>query len=288
MESLALQYVFLDGLSLRGVRVLLALLGFVLALLVVRSSRRLRRAPYALRLGTAFFGYVALQFIWLAGDRALLGGMLWLLMLADVLGALALGFASGAWARARAIDGFESPRWAILGAVPLANLMLLFKRPWDAERRWTVRGPIYSLVALFLFLLGGAVTNVIETRKEMAGMTAGPDADKVVAALIAGLGLAPALVGLAAQVPVPMRGDPQTQLVRVTAQGETLTYSYAVDTDVLAIPDAVVRGVVRHNCTYAPTLPVLRAGGALAHVYHNIAGKEIGRVTVRMSSCTGA
>lgn len=291
MESLAARLLSRGEGELMVFGLVMMLAGFLVALAFRRGGTlSMRRVPYFIWTSAVFGLLSSLPLAWLLTFEALDRGVLWLLAALVFGGVFGGGMAYGVLGHARSMNAYGDGRKAWMAIVPLANLVLLFKRPLDWSKGSWRRSALDTLgvvFGVFLFMLGSAIGKVAE--QENMDLVRRAEADPAmqqasVDMMLRGQGLEATLRQMAAEVesrPV----DEMTTLLRVEGDGTTLRYVYEVATDLAELPASVRTELVEQNCAYDALHALIEAGATVEHVYRASNGSEVGRVSVTRMLC---
>lgn len=277
--------------ELVAVALLMIVVGFIFALLFRRGGTfSMRRVPYFIWTSAVFGLVSALPLAWLLTIEAATIGVLWMLVALVFGGVFGGGVAYGALGHARSVDAYGDGRNAWMALVPIANLVLLFRRPLDwKEGSWgrlglNILGVVFGL---FLMVLGSGIGEVAEHETEAMARRAETDPAMQRAGIdvmLRSQGLETTLRLMAAEV-ASQRVDETTTLLRVEGSGTTLRYVYEVSTDAAELPASMRTGLIEQNCAYEAFRPLIEAGATLEHVYQRRNGSEMGRVAVSRQLC---
>ncbi|QNT69003.1 hypothetical protein [Defluviicoccus vanus] len=130
-------------------------LGGTVAALVWTEVGRLQRAPYFALSALLLLASAVVESVQLAQPQMAAAGLLWAILLIDMLRLLVFGFLYGVVAMARSQDAYGTRGYAVLAFAPVANLILLFRPSKDdaaAGGAWAValrgrRGVVCGLLA---------------------------------------------------------------------------------------------------------------------------------------------
>ena len=295
LNALAFRYAqFVEGAWYWPYPVLLA--GFLLGLLWPSPPLRLRRGPHWAIYLLLLLAYNLLQFLWLGSNEMIRGGYLWAGAAVDIISGLVFGGLGGFLAKARSRDAFGPAGWAILGAVPLLNLVLLAAPSRTGE---AAQGPVlfsglqmptlaWVVTVFAISATSRALTGILET--ELDHMAANPPADDAytlaVEAMIIEANGIEAYLDLALQgLEVPTQVDSDLWLIAARRQGAALHFTYAMaveegDTLSKAFRDETTRIA----CDALGR--ALQAGAAVEYHYLRLADKtEFDVISVRAPDC---
>jgi hypothetical protein len=264
--------------------------GFGLALIIWRhSTHLLRRTPYFLINCLISLAGSVLSWVWVLTDGALVNGIFWLPVAIITLGIFAMGFAYGAAAHRRALDGYGKSQAAWMALVPILNFVLLFKPSIDENSTAKSINPTVGVVVgIALLAIGQGIQKAAENQQVLLISQVAADPTAVGAArkeLINGIGLEAALAMIAADTATGAI-DEVTTLVRTDSTATALRYLYQVTGDVTALPDGFQETVANSVCTDPEALPVIEAEGSFEFHYVGVSGAVLGSVIVSGSDCT--
>jgi hypothetical protein len=295
-ERWAYQFALLGSGTRAAIGIALMLLGFSIgAFLARKSTRQLRRIPYAFAIAVATLAYSLTNFLWLMDVDAMQADKFWLLVAVALLILMAIAAAYGvaAVARSKSIDGGAGA--AVFAVVPLLNLYLVFKAPQDAgtprhpAARWLIN--IVSIVAIFLiFGLSKGLEHVYdEAAKRHESQYANDPAlqAKAMQLITSGSDLAETLRVMAASGAegLPIRLDEITQLTAIRVEGTTLIRTYSVADDRAQMTDRFRAVILRSLCGDASARQLLEAGATYEETYVRTNGEVIGIRHVRAADC---
>ncbi len=299
MEQLAYSYILLPEWGMKALSYGLICLGGVIALLTRAPSFRMLRGPYFTGIALCTLAISLTQFWWLGGGAMMQAGTLWLLMLGDIVASLAGGYVFATLAQARSLDAYGDAGKAFLAFIPFANLWLLF----TPSKHLQPDGPIQPDNGAWAGLVGapGAVLGIVLMLLNAAAIRSVSSSVEALAAsdprVANGLtrhmaqsdaGLEELLRLSAQQVTVPARVDEITTLNRVDVQGTTISYHYAIASDIAELPANFSDGIFQSNCKNEAIIPILTGGGTLEYVYTNSTGVEVARYRNDQASCETA
>lgn len=270
--------------------------GFLLGLLWPSGPLRIRRGPHWAIYLLLLLAYNLLQFQWLGSNEMIRGGYLWAGAAVDIASGLLCGGLGGFLAKARSRDAFGHAGWAILGGVPLLNLVLLASpsRTGDASQ-----GPVlfaglqlptlaWVVTVFAISATSRALTGILET--ELEYMAANPPSDDayslaVEIMMIEANGLE-AYLDIALQgVEVPKQLDSDLWLIDAQRDGVALHFTYAMaaeEGDTLSKPFR--DETTRIACDALGR--ALQAGAAVEYHYLRLADKtEFDVISVRAPDC---
>ena len=184
LEEIALSVLNQSEGELMLLGLVLTVAGFLVGLLGRRGAAlSLRRVPYFIWLAAVFGLISALPLAWLLTFEAAKNGVLWMLVLLVFGGIFAGGVAYGILGHAESVNAYGDGSGAWMAIVPIANLVLLFKRPLDwTKGSWgkfafNVAGIVFGLFLMGLGAGLGKVAEQIESdgaaRGERSGDAAG-------------------------------------------------------------------------------------------------------------------
>lgn len=292
LEDIAIQYVVENETNLGLATNATIFAGAIGAAIFHRSSAELQRAPYFAKMGALFLIFAASRLIWLGLFPAMIGGFLWVLVLADAVVCFGHGYAVVVIAKARSRDAFGHARMAFLAFVPIANLYLHFtpsKNDVSANRAPTNRlmtGDLGVLTGTVLVVASVALGAFVRSETNRAAAEAVNDPvmrRAYIDMMVRGQGLEVTLLRMAAEVQ-SQRVDDTTELVRALGDGATLRYIYEVSINMQGLPVSLQTGLAQHDCSHGGLRPLLDAGATIEHVYRRD-GSEIGTVTVARDVC---
>lgn len=130
MEAFVYFLMFGEGHDFRAFDI--ALLGFWLSVILTsvfwKENKRIVGSTFALYSGfllfAGFLGGLSTFTFWFAVEN----NILWVLLLIQILIAALLGAIYTITAKQRSLDAFETPRYAFVAFVPIANFYLMFKK----------------------------------------------------------------------------------------------------------------------------------------------------------------
>jgi hypothetical protein len=292
LERVALDILSLDETTLEvGVYAILVL-AFVAALISQqRSPDQLERAPYFALTMLLVLIASGLQFIWLLTLEALTSGVLWLLVLATIASLSVLGWLFGKLAAARSRSAFGSQRFAFLGLIPLANLVLVFYPPkeWDA--------PQGRLASAFLGLPGVVVGLILLLCVSVADRVAAGALERFVAdvesdpsatrARLEAVGVEEALRIAAEQSQslLPAVVDEVTTLIEIEASGSTLRRTYVMTVESLVWTEEMSVQIGRFLCDEEGLRAFLDHGATIEERYLSRSRRPLKTESVTAASC---
>ncbi len=276
MEDLAFKLLDLGESQIDLLAIGAALAGFLAALVFDRSKRDLLRSEYFFAGATLLFLANLTQFVWLATIPAMARGILWVVIVIGLGCLVVFGYFLGSISRARSRNAWGHPGYAFLGIIPIANLVLLFRRPAQKVSSSSRSSQIGTNVVLgiVLLVLSTGADRVLERL-----MTRAMDFDPIEAsaALTARI--------LARSTETPQKIDDFLTLEKVEVAGKTLSYQYSVDTDLDSLPDSFIAETRQDECPNPAYAPILQDGGAVEYIYHRLDGGLIGTVRFDAAGC---
>lgn len=294
LERIAEHYIYLSQDELRGLGFLFFIVGGILSRIAGKADVKLKRTPYFAYSCLIFLLLSAAQLIWVQSVPAITGGYLWLLMTIDIGASVVGGFFYGKVAMARSLDAYGGRGMAVLGFIPLLNLLLLFKPSQHANLgipASTIRvltgnwGVLIGTLALFA---GSAIPGSVSSLNERIALRARSNPSAVKAAIslmIRSKGLAGALHTLSTEVRTPVKIDSVTTLSRIEVSGTEFRRIYIVSVPNPEISSSFRTEVVDKICSYAPYSPLLAAGATVHEVYTKADGSTLLSVLVTKDTC---
>lgn len=262
-----------------------------------KSRSELQRAPYFFFMIAISFGATLAESIWLLYVPAILGGYVWALLAAGLSVAMLSGYLYGRAAMARSRDAYGHSRNAVLAFIPLANLVLLFKRSrtdLSAERVATIRpitGGLGVFVSLLLLLFSSTVLALLkhEVGKRVEQMASDPATEQAALEFsIKAHGIDATLKEIAGQARTPITIDAETRLERIQAAGPLLRRTFTITLDGFALTDGVRSVINQEICSSQLFATLMSYGASVREEYAREDGSEIGSQTVTWSICVAA
>jgi hypothetical protein len=222
------------------------------------------------------------------------GGYLWTLMAVDVVMSIVVGFFFGQIAMARSRDAYGHGRLAALAFIPIANLWLLLtpsKNAVSANRAPTIpllTGGVGVLSGFVVLITAFALTAFIEQeidRQIERALTDPASQQMSIEFMIRSEGLDATLRALTADPQTPITIDEVTTLTLIETDGTQLRRTFVVDLVTFSIADVFRASIENEICTYAPFIPLLRAGANIREVYVKPDGALIGEHMVTRDVC---
>lgn len=273
---------------------LLILLGACLATVLDRSTLEMERAPYfalaALILILSNFS----RGIWFAAHGAIVGGYLSLIVAADVVRLIAIGYMFGAIAMARSRNAYGHSGRAFLAFIPVANLWLLFTPPrneaQDKARSFRLlSGEVGVIVGIVLWLVAFGTGNLMARGVERFIATISEDPQVARVQLVQTIrikGIRAAIKQSVDSVKTPVDVDDLVTLTKIAADDVTVRYTYGIkDADAEFDIEDLQRLTAEHNCGDSLSRVLLDAGARLQHIYLHKDGSEIANFSVAQSAC---
>lgn len=298
LEELAYRYLSLGDLRHVVISLATTFAAFLLAMLAFRRARfELRRASHFLLSGLLALFSMMLGLLQLQEIEALLDERFWTLVFLNHLGLLVLGFLYGTLATARARNAFGRVGPALLGVIPVLNLVLYLKAPRDADphaRRNGYRVALNSLaiiagILLFAvsFLGDAAMSKRLEEKyiERDADLAAFFDRHPIAARLLSAATPVEELLEIAARnVPLPLAVDETTDLVAVTPKGATLHRVFRTR-DPFVMDDQARAEIEHFLCEDAGLQDFLLRGVTFKETYEAADGTLIGTHLVTLAQC---
>ncbi len=271
--------------------ILLIVSGFVFGLVLRRGATlSMPRVPYFVWTALVYGLISAMTIAWLLTFVAVQNGVLWLLVL-FIYGAIFVsGMAYAILGHARSVSAYGSGRNAWMAIIPLANLVLYFKRPIDwseGNSGSTLKSVLGIILGLFIVIVGAGIGRIAEDMiATMASDTGYDDAtySATIDMLIQSQGLGATLTQMAADF-IPQRVDEVTMLTRVEADGETLRYLYDVSSEVGKFDETDIETLRSRICEFTEIRPIILAGATVEHVYRLPDGSVAGTVVATRELC---
>lgn len=292
MEQLAYSYILQPETAMTRIDFWIAVAGCITATLIHTPGGKLRSGPYLAAISLCVVAMVLIQHFWPAIGSMMAAGRLWVLVLGHWSVSFVGGYLIGCLAQRRSIDAFGHGGKAYLAFVPLANIWLLLKKsqqPSIAEDGSLARlaGWTVGVLGMVLLLVSLPPQRALGSQIESAAA----DNPSAAAALFNHMaqtkdGVKAALHMTFHQIRVPVKVDQHTVLDSVAIEGTTLTYHYALDSDISAAPASLSEGILAIVCRDATMKPILAGGGTLEYSYANSAKVEIRRFRIDQASCS--
>ncbi len=269
----------------------IAVAGFIVGYQIRKDSTlSMRRMPYLIWYGIIYCALSATAFAWLGMFAAIESGTLAILLLFICAGIFAAGLGLAVIGHARSTNAIGNGKDAWMAIVPIANLILFFKRPLNYAEDQKSITPLNILGVIFgIFLLMVAQglekvsTSMIEDMAEE--VETNPDTLAMSAeAMLESQGLEATLTQMASE----MEGQPIdeiTTLIKVQAAGTTLQYIYEITADWEQLPPKMRTTNPESNCNNAGIRPILKAGASIEHIYKRSDGGTIGIIIVTPEDC---
>ena len=297
LEDLALGFVNLGELATRAINIGVALAGFAAGLAWGwKRPETLTRAPYFALCAALFPVLKLLDCGWLLSIPALSAGVLSLLVAANLAGIAALGGLYGGLATARARDAFATPRYALLAAIPVVNLMLFLAPSRQPPRAGRLPAALERAAPLLtggngvatgvVLLLTGIVIAeaILAPAQQRAASDPATQRDQI-AALLGARGLEGTLQIMAAGVRLPVRVDAVTTFAAIAANGNRLSRTYVVDLPAFALSEAHKASIEQALCTSPPLSRLLADGATIEERYVAPGGALWGSHVVTQAQC---
>lgn len=289
LEQFAISFINLGQEVQSGLIVFFVLVGALVAGFSSNSQNRMKRGAYFLNNSFIVLGLTLSGIIWLASTPALIGGYLWIIVLASVVMSMVAGYFFGLIAMARSRDAYGSNGYAILAFIPIANLWLLFtgSKAVDTavEQKAGFSGGVASvLVGLFLLALSGAASEMIE--QSALDYAADPQNEaSSIEAMVHTMGLGGTLQLVAREVRPPLYVDEITTLARIEAYDRELSRTYLISDENISLSENFRARITASICGYQAFLPLLEAGAIIRDQYLTTSGRDLGMVSTSMSDC---
>lgn len=294
LEDAAIRFIGLGDTAFRIAWFAFTILGAAAAFRFDKSTAELQRAPYFVRMVGITLLYTVLTAIWLWIVPAILGGYVWVLLMTDLLATILAGYTCCKVAMARSRDGYGHSRNAVLAFIPVANLILLFRKSraeFSYER--IPAGPLTSgafgvIVGLVMIVFTTGLSrqwaNEIERRVER--MARDPTSETAMVEYAVKLhGLDAFLSQIAGQAQPPLKIDAVTTLQRVEADGSQLRRMFTISSPGFALTEDIRAVIDQEICATGLFLTLMRFGASIQEKYIEADGTEIGSHTVTLAVC---
>jgi hypothetical protein len=288
LEDLAFLYTQQDALVFTLLGYVLVILGAVLsASLLTPRVGKLSRSWFYQRAGVASLLLAVNQAWWLLYVPSLAAGVSWLWMVTDILGYLAYGAYLIRIAQCRSRDAYGDTARAWMILIPIANLILIFRRSQQPDAQ---AGSVMAALAGIAFVILSRVLNAglmdaVET-KTLADMQADPRAVAAIQSLILRHdGPEAGLDTLIQSEGAPQRLGPDLMLTSVTRQALAVTYAFRIDmADATSLDVDYRREFVSAIC--GAYLPFMEIGATVALHYTRPDGATVERLDLSLTTCT--
>jgi len=259
-----------------------------------RSRSELQRTPYFFFMIAINFGVALAESIWLLYVPAILGGYVSALLAIGLSAAMLSGYLYGRVAMARSRDAYGHSRNAVLAFIPLANLILLFKRSridLSAERVATIR-PITGGLGVFVSLLLLVSTLLLyqhlerEIERRIDQMSEDPATEQAAFDFaIKANGVDAMLKEIIAHARTPTVINAGLRLERLQADESLLRRTFVVSSDGFTLTDDLRSAISQEICSTQLFATLLSHGTSVREEYAREDGSEIGSQTVTWSIC---
>lgn len=292
MESLAYSYIHLDESMMKLISFMLLVLGGFINFKMTKVVFPVGRASYFFLFGTLVLISSLEGLFWLAAPSAIETDNLYIIVIAEFIAFILLGYVFGFAATGRSLDAYGTPSKWWLAFVPLANLILLFKAPLNQLKtnpRWHWVRCTALVFSAFAFMMIGrglsvAIENSVERNTASAVNSNPMVADKLSKAAMQNSSIKDLLAVMAKEVKTPLTVDEVTTLTKVNANNNELTYQYAISSNISTLPDFFKENLKKTLCS-GTLKPVIDRGATISAVYKANNGNEIGSVSVDLSIC---
>jgi hypothetical protein len=261
--------------------------GFLVALMARRGATlSLRRVPHLQLLSLHALALALAGFLGLLVPSAVEAGRMWMVMATQFAVMAVGGYILGVLSHARSVNAYGDGRHAWMGIIPIANLILMTKRPLDWQPdTWrtgflNALGVLGAVIMMVISAMFGRLAEIQVAR------SAGPpvDVELVRDAMANSDTLEASLMAIASQVrPQPVTED--MALERIESDGDTLRHVYEVTADIDSLPGGHTMAMAETTCSDQALRPLLEAGATIQYLYLNPDGWEIGTVFVVPAMC---
>lgn len=261
--------------------------GFLVALIARRGATlSLRRVAHLQLLSLHALALAVAGFLGVLVPSAAEAGRMWMVMAAQFAVLAVGGYILGVLSHARSVNAYGDGSNAWMGIVPVANLILMTKRPLDWQPDTWRTGFLNAsgvLAAMIMFVISAMFGRLAEVE---VARSAGPpvDVELVRDAMAKNDTLEATLMAIANQV----RPQPITEymsLERIESDGNTLRHVYEVAAGIDSLPGGHTMAMVEVTCRDHAFRPLLEAGAKIQYLYLNQDGAEIGNIFVIPALC---
>lgn len=294
LEDLAHRYLTLDDAPITLISIGALLLGALIAALTNRSRSEMLRAPFFVIASGIYLAITLVQYLWLNGGDASIGGYLWTILAATLGANVVGGYFLGHAAMARARDAFGDSRMGALVFAPLLNLWLLFKgsqnphAPKTHDGRSPLNGGLgvaIGLVFMVTTVLASAHLERLAAEIESGGYYSATEEEAHFAALIAARGLEDALTEMSRGVELPVVVDDGTELTRIDPSPTGLRLTYTVFDDKWTPDETFARTVIAEICADPASRAILGVGGVIVEAYEGLGDGLIVEIAIAAKEC---
>lgn len=297
--------------NLQAIGIGLAFAGFVAAL--VRQARLARQAPSSLPapeidrapyffLSTLLYLVLALsKVLWVGMLDAVAGGFLWAVAFVHAIIIVMTGYAGGALSAWRSRSAFGTARWALLGFVPVANLVLLLARPQHASNRQDsdaheraspppgridmprfCKGPAGVFLGAIVVILGAGISVALDRQLEQKASSPAElrklaergDLDDVLV-----------LFAASAQQALPIEMDDVSTMTAIELDGRTISREIVVAISDFELTAGVRDFLDRIICNDVVGSALIERGAVYEDSYFTTDGRKVGSHRVDRDVC---